>query len=134
MWLVDSKYEYGNAGPCPNDIPCAGQVEDLVFTGNVLVYIKEHFEDFDKSIYWLDKIRGQANNTYRLAFWYGGYDYVHFVCGVPYVVQEQYKLPRLCFGPGYAAATYEQKNAAWGKAMSTWLHYNIITIGCNAVC
>lgn len=109
---------------------------DLNFTINTLVLIKEHFEDFDKSMYWLNRMKEYADNDYRRAFWQGGYDYVCFICGRPYTVKEELKLPELTYTPGYkmSGATKEQLDYAWAHAMHNWLAYNIITEGCNSVC
>lgn len=109
---------------------------DLNFTINILVLVKEHFEEFDKSMYWLDKMKQYIDSPYRRAFWQGAYDYVCFVCGHPYTVKKELRLPEMTYTPGYAmsGATPEQLDHAWAHAMPTWYAYNIVTEGCNSVC
>lgn len=109
-------------------------MQEMTFARNCLIIAKENFQDFDKSMNWLNKCLLIADTAYKRAFLQGTIDYVHFVCDVPYTPKLELKLPELTFMPTCKYPSDERRNLLLNRAMPTWLVYNVVTGGCNDVC
>lgn len=110
-------------------------MHDRTFEGNVNVICKEYFDDPEGAVKWFDKLEVDANTPYRKAYLKGARDYNCFVNGLPYTVDESFKLPELteCYGVRYNPSK-EAHEYVFNNAMSTWLKYNILCLGCQDIC
>lgn len=111
-------------------------IEDYVFTNNCLTVIKLCFLDYDKTMEQLNKLKPEATNDLRKAFWQGGHDYVCRLCEIPYTVDETLILPDLVYDPGmyFSSAREEDFQYTFDNAIKQWLNYNIATLGCLQNC